>query len=124
MKNFLSVSLVGFILIAASPTLAQTAANTDAALDATFGAHKPYRNFFEKLQHAVASDDKAAVAALIDYPFQARINDKAMKLRDPAHFIADYGKIVTPKVKETVAKQDYGHLFANWQGVMLGDGEV
>ncbi len=103
---------------------AQTAAEVDASLDALFGAHAPYRQFFDALQKAVGAGDKAAVAALVDYPFQARIAGKAVKLRDAAHFIADYDKIVTPKVKQAVAGQTYATLFANWQGVMIGDGEV
>lgn len=108
----------------AMSTSAQTAPEVDATLDSLFGAHAPYRQFFETLQKAVTADDKAAVAALVDYPFQARINGKAVKLRDAAHFAADYDKIVTPKVKHAVAHQTYATLFANWQGVMIGDGEV
>lgn len=52
---------------------------------------------------------------MISYPFQARINGKATGLRDTAHFIADYDKIVTAKIKNAVAKQSYATLFANWQ---------
>lgn len=59
-----------------------------------------------------------------DYPFRARINGKAVKLRDAAHFVQDYDKIVTPKVKHAIANQTYPALFANWQGVSIGDGEV
>jgi hypothetical protein len=103
---------------------AQTAAGVDSSLDALFGSHVPYRQFFETLQKAVASDDRAAVAALVAYPFQARVNGQAVKLRDAAHFVADYDKIVTPKVKHAIANQTYATLFANWQGVMIGDGEV
>jgi len=64
------------------------------------------------------------MAAMVDYPFQARIGSKAVKLRDAAHFVADYDKIVTTKVKQAIANQSYATLFANWQGVSIGDGEV
>ena len=124
MRRLLFVLAVGSGFAIAGQALAQSAADTDAALDAAFGAHEPYHRFFDTLQKAVAADDRKAVAAMIDYPFQARINDKATKLRDAAHFIADYEKIVTPKVKKAVANQTYATLFANWQGVMIGDGEV
>ncbi len=103
---------------------AQTKAEVDASLDTLFGNHQPYHDFFDSLKKAVAAGDKAAVAAVVDYPFQARINGKAVKLRDAAHFMADYDKIVTSKVKNAVAGQTYETLFANWQGVMIGDGEV
>jgi predicted component of type VI protein secretion system len=111
-------------LAGATTADAQTAADVDSSLDALFGAHVPYRQFFENLQKAVASNDKATVAAMVNYPFQARIQGKALKIRDAAHFIADYDAIVTTKVKQSVAHQSYATLFANWQGVSIGDGEI
>ncbi len=124
MRRLLFALAIGSSFAVAGQAPAQTAKDTDAALDAAFGSHEPYRHFFETLQKAVAADDRKAVAAMVDYPFQARINDKATRLKDAAHFVADYEKIVTPKVKQAVANQTYATLFANWQGVMIGDGEV
>jgi hypothetical protein len=106
------------------PAFAQSASEMDSTLDGLFGSHAPYKTFFDDLKQAVAANDKAAVAAMVDYPFQARINDKAVKIRDAAHFVADYDKVVTAKVKQAVAKQTYPTLFANWQGVSVGDGEI
>jgi hypothetical protein len=103
---------------------AQTAGEVNQSLDQLFGDHKPYQAFFAKLQKAVADTDKATVAGLISYPFQARIKGKAVKIRDAQHFIADYDKVITAKVAGAVAKQSYATLFANAQGVMIGDGEV
>lgn len=123
-RTTLAAATMAILGVASIGAHAQTAAEVDSTLDSLFGAHAPYRQFFETLQKAVASNDKAAVAALVDYPFQARINGKAVRLRDAAHFIAEYDKIVTPKVKHAVASQTYETLFANWQGVMIGDGEV
>ncbi|MCX8999731.1 hypothetical protein NOF55_21735 [Rhizobiaceae bacterium BDR2-2] len=126
MKKAIRMFFVAMLAASAGTTntYAQTAAEVDSSLDGLFGAHAPYRHFFEQLQKAVASDDKAAVAAMVDYPFQARINGKAVTLRDAAHFVADYDKIVTSKVKQAIAAQTYATLFANWQGVMIGDGEL
>lgn len=103
---------------------AQTAAETNQALDALFGSHAAYQQFFEKLQKAIAASDKQAVASMVDYPFRARIGGRAAKITDAAHFLADYDKIITTKVKQAVLKQTYPTLFANWQGVSIGDGEV
>jgi cyclopropane fatty-acyl-phospholipid synthase-like methyltransferase len=103
---------------------AETAAEVNSTLDSLFGSHTQYQQFFEKLKEAVAGDDKKAVASLVDYPFRARINGKAVTIKDANHFVADYNKIVTGKVKQAVTEQRYETLFANWQGVMIGDGEV
>lgn len=119
-----SFVVIALLLAGLTNALGQTAAQVDSTLDALFGSHAPYRQFFETLQKAVADDDKAAVAALVDYPFQARIKGKAVKLKDAAHFVTSYDQIMTAKVKQAVAKQSYATLFANWQGVMIGDGEI
>ncbi|MDX3904772.1 MAG: hypothetical protein QHC78_03680 [Pigmentiphaga sp.] len=113
-------------LAASLPALAhaQSAADMDARLDTLFGEHVPYRNFFEKLQKAVATDDKAAVAAMVQYPFRARLGGKAHTIRDAGHFVADYDQIMTPEVKRAIAAQTYPELFANWQGISIGSGEI
>jgi hypothetical protein len=106
------------------PAMADPVAEMNSTLDALYGDHARYRAFFDALKKAVADNDKAAVAAMVDYPFQARIGGKAKKIRDAAHFVADYDRIVTAKVKQALAAQSYETLFANWQGVMIGDGEI
>ncbi|TKT78337.1 hypothetical protein [Aquamicrobium sp. LC103] len=121
-RTFLATLIIAFAGITTAG--AQTVSEMNKTLDDLFGAHAPYVKFFDTLKKAAAADDKQAVASMVDYPFQARINDKAMKIRDEKHFVADYDKIVTRKVKNAIAKQTYPNLFANWQGVMIGDGEV
>ncbi|MGK9171117.1 hypothetical protein KXR53_32795 [Inquilinus limosus] len=118
------VSAVCLSAGSAGPAGAQSAAEVNSNLDTLFGDHKPYEQFFAKLKTAVADGDKETVASMIDYPFQARISGKAVKIRDQGHFVADYDQIITSKVKNAVAKQTYETLVANWQGVMIGDGEV
>ncbi|XSG82578.1 MAG: hypothetical protein ACPW61_02020 [Methyloligella sp. ZOD6] len=126
MRHVLTFLTALLLLLGASATqaIAQSAADTNATLDDLFGDHAPYQAFFEKLKTAVAADDKETVAAMVDYPFQARIDDRAIKIKDRKHFVSDYETVITPEVKQAVAQQTYGTLFANWQGVMIGDGEI
>jgi hypothetical protein len=121
------ITLVSAVCLTASSaglTSAQTAAEVNSYLDSEAGGHKPYEEFFTRLKTAVADGDKETVASMVDYPFHARIKGKAVKIRDQKHFVADYDQVITSKVKDAVAKQTYATLFANWQGVMIGDGEV
>jgi len=117
--------LAAVIFACASPfALAQTVAEVNQRLDELFGVHEPYRAFFAQLQKAVAADDRQAVAAMVEYPIEATIGGRNVKIRDAKHFVTNYGKVITPKVKDAVIRQRYEDLFANWQGVMIGDGEV
>ncbi|MER9880924.1 hypothetical protein [Mesorhizobium sp. M0118] len=95
---------------------AQSAAEVNGNLDTLFGSHAPYQTFFDKLKKAVGSDDKATVAALVAYPFQARIKGKALKIKDQKQFLTDYDQIITPKVKGAVTKQTYATLFCELAG--------
>jgi len=119
-----AISAVSIMSGGVGVALAQSAAEVNSNLDTLFGDHAPYAAFFDKLKKAVSAGDKATVASMVDYPFQARIKGKAVKIRDQKHFVADYDQIVTSKVKNALASQTYATLFANWQGVMIGDGEV
>ena len=122
---FLGLSVAALMALAAPPpATADPVAEMNTTLDTLFGDHARYRAFFDALKKAVAEGDKAGVAAMVDYPFQVRIGGKSKKIRDAAHFVADYDKIFTPKVKQALAAQTYETLFANWQGVMIGDGEI
>lgn len=124
-KSFLGIIAATLVAFAAPlPALANPAAEINNTLDTLFGDHTRYRTFFDNLKKAVAAGDKAAVAAMIEYPFQVRIGGKSLKIRDAAHFITDYDQVITAKVKHALQEQTYETLFANWQGVMVGQGEI
>lgn len=124
-KSFLGIAAATLVALAVPlPVLANPVAEMNNTLDTLFGDHTRYHTFFDNLKKAVAAGDKAAVAAMIEYPFQVRIGGKSLKIRDAAHFIADYDQVITAKVKHALQGQTYETLFANWQGVMVGEGEI
>jgi hypothetical protein len=103
---------------------AQTDQEVDARMDALFGAHEPYRAFFDRLQHAVAAGDKKAVADMVSYPVAVHRAGKETTLRTKRDFIAQYQSIFTPQLVDVVARQKYATLFVRDQGAMIGDGEI
>lgn len=124
-KSFLGIAVVTLVALASPlPTFANSVTEMNNTLDTLFGDHARYHAFFDAMKKSVTAEDKAAVAMMIQYPFQARIGGKSLKIRDAAHFIADYDQIITAKVKHALQTQTYETLFANWQGVMVGNGEI
>lgn len=126
---------------AATPDIAPPVAGTDTAAtpaeattEAEGGAREritkllgdaaPYESVFNELQRGVAAGDRAAVAGLMRYPVRVTIAGKNQKVADAAAFQRDYDKIVTPALATLIAEQKFDTLFVNWQGVMLGQGEV
>ncbi len=99
-------------------------ADVDLAIDNLLGDHETYRGVFDRLQQGILSNDKVAVASLVNYPLEVQIDGKKHKVRNANEFVSSWDRIVTPEIVEVVSKQRYRDLFVNWQGVMLGDGQV
>ncbi|MCF3935230.1 hypothetical protein L1787_17665 [Acuticoccus sp. M5D2P5] len=126
LAGVLRVAVLAGLLVAGSALVATVEADTavDERLDTLFGEHEPIRAFLADLKTAVADGDHQAVAAMVDYPFKTEIEGKAVTIDDASGFVDHYDGIMTPAVQEAIAAQDYDNLFANYQGAMVGDGEV
>jgi len=80
--------------------------------------------FLGSLQAAVRTDKPAAVADLIAFPL--RVNEPARKtlVKTRAEFVRSYARIFTPSVRAAILKQGATDLFRNWQGYMIGNGQI
>lgn len=129
-----STAIMGASWTPAAETASAAGTNTKTAAQSTqksnpyavAGIDDPaaFHTFFVKLQQAVAKNDKKAVASMISYPLKVNTNGKTYTFQTPARFIAKYDSIMTPKVKRTLGYAIEEDLFANWQGVMVGSGQL
>ena len=110
--------------LASSASLAQTAADTDAAIDTVLGDHQQYREAFDAIQAAVAAGDAAALAAYIPYGTPIFVHGGEEVFESEQEFIDGYDEIFTPEIIDTVTAQTWDTLFVNADGVMFGAGEV
>jgi hypothetical protein len=86
---------------------------------------KEARDFLGKLRNAVERGDKKQVASMVHYPLNVHFADKTVVIRNPAEFTRNYGRIVNDSVKAKITDEKSSRcMFANWQGFMVGDGEV
>jgi len=86
---------------------------------------KPIVDFFLAIQDCVRNDDRVGLAGMVLYPISVYTNgQQKIELRNEKDFIAQYSQIATTKWKQTVLEQDPAELFMNWQGVMIGSGEI
>jgi hypothetical protein len=58
------------------------------------------------------------VASVISYPF-----DKG-KIKNEETFKSKYDLYFTVKVKKALQQQNFNQIFLNYQGVMIGNGEI
>jgi hypothetical protein len=93
-------------------------------LDALFGEHERYLAFFQELKDAVIRDDRKKVAALVHYPLNVFAGRRRMVIRSPAELLKRYHEVFNENVVRAIKTQEPATLFANWQGVMVGDGQI
>ena len=99
-------------------------ADVDRSIDDLLGDHTAYRDVFDRLKQALAAGDKAAVAALVTYPLDTRVDGKPRTISNAGEFVAAWDGIITPGIVQVVSRQEYRDLFVNAKGVRRGDGQV
>ncbi|WP_329892844.1 hypothetical protein [Stenotrophomonas sp. SMYL11] len=92
-----------------------------ARIESLLGDAAQYEKVFNAFKAAVVGGDRAAVVEEVRFPLNIA-NGK--KITGPGEFQRNYEKIITPAVVKAVSGQDFGKVFVNQQGVMIGDGQV
>jgi hypothetical protein len=77
--------------------------------------------FLKQIKEASAAKDPKAMAKLVKFPL--RLNGKK-KVRSSRRLIARYDKVFNDVVTKAIEGQRYETLFSNYQGVMIGDGQI
>ena len=90
-------------------------------IDSVLGDAAQYEKVFNAFKTAVVGGDRAAVVEEVRFPLNIA---GGKKISGPGEFQRNYEKIITPAVVKAVSGQDFGKVFVNQQGVMIGDGQV
>jgi hypothetical protein len=80
--------------------------------------------FLTALQASVKAGDKQKVAMMARYPLSVYLNGRHRVIRNPPALLTDYDHIFTASMRKAIIMEAPDCLFANWQGVMIGHGEV
>jgi len=93
-------------------------------IERVLGDADQYETVFKALQQGVAGDDRAAVAALMRYPLRVDTGGSKREVPDAATFQREYERIITAPVARAISAQSFDTVFANQQGVMIGNGQA
>ncbi|HGK7303456.1 TPA: hypothetical protein ACJ509_001314 [Stenotrophomonas maltophilia] len=108
----------------ASETPAPAAAaegDARARIESVLGDAAQYEKVFNAFKTAVVGGDRAAVVEEVRFPLNIA---GGKKITGPGEFQRNYEKIITPAVVKAVSEQEFGKVFVNQQGVMIGDGQI
>ncbi|WP_313302671.1 hypothetical protein [Stenotrophomonas sp.] len=109
---------------AAAPAASEADAPAEdarARIESLLGDAAQYEKVFNAFKTAVVGGDRAAVVEEVHFPLNIA---GGKKITGPGEFQRNYEKIITPAVVKAVSEQDFGKVFVNQQGVMIGDGQV
>ena len=100
-------------------------AQTNNKFEITGITEAQLRPFLSNLRLAIKNNDKILLSKMVHYPLSVySSNSKSVKIKNPIEFTRKYDSIVNSKVKSAIINQDFDSLFCNWQGVMIGSGEL
>ena len=118
--NRMIVAIVA-ILSFSSGLLSQTE-SLESAIEKVAGLKVPeVQQFLKDLKSGIAAKDSKAICAMVSYPLGTTTSGTVKNMiecRDR------YARIFNQKVVDAIDRQRFETLFANYQGVMIGRGEV
>jgi len=79
------------------------------------------KDFFGKIRTAILGDDAEWLSKAISYPIVIKGN---LKLKNTNDLKQHADLVFSRRIKSAVRKQSPDALFKNWQGIMIGDGEI
>ena len=85
---------------------------------------KEFEKSFNTIKYLVKNNEKSKVANYVSYPLNVNREDKKIKIQSKEDFIKNYNSIITENVKKALLDQDVAKTFVNYQGVMVGSGEI
>jgi len=115
--------IVGTICSAQSPSQSKCGNST---VEDAYGPEiaSQAKAFFAKIDDAIKNDDKQAFASLIHYPLHVFSSTGDQKIKTAAELMQRYPAIITFAAKQEVLAQSPDCLFANGQGMMVGNGTI
>ncbi|WP_329753156.1 hypothetical protein [Stenotrophomonas maltophilia] len=105
----------------AAPAAEAPAEDARARIETLLGDAAQFEKVFNAFKAAVVGGDRAAVVEEVRFPLNV---GGGRKITGPGEFQRNYEKIITPAVVKAVSEQDFGKVFVNQQGVMIGSGQV
>ncbi|MDF2684620.1 MAG: hypothetical protein K0R47_5810 [Brevibacillus sp.] len=83
-----------------------------------------FETFYGKLQKWVSKGNKEAIARYVQYPLRVNKDGQSRFVANEKQFVTEYDQIMTEKVRHALQQQDVKQTFVNYQGVMVGSGEL
>ncbi len=99
-------------------------ASVDQQIETLLGDSADYKELFYAFKVAVEEGKSDIVVSLVNYPITVTIDGEEATYESEQELLDNYDSVFTENIVEAISGQDYGSLFVNSEGVMIGNGEV
>ncbi|MBC2773121.1 hypothetical protein H6M51_09615 [Rhizobium sp. AQ_MP] len=120
---FLLMAAFAAGLLTTQPVVADEA-SVDQQIEALLGDAADYKELFYAFKVALEEGKSDIVASLVNYPITVTIDGEQATYSSEQELLDAYDSVFTETIVEAVSNQEYGDLFVNSEGVMIGNGEV
>jgi hypothetical protein len=110
--------------LAANVLLLVSCACTVQAEESFYPITTSDKAFFEQIRNSILTDDIDWLAKSVAYPIVLRPAGNEIAVRNKHDLKKRSKLILNEHLKSVVRTQSPDTLFKNWQGVMIGDGEI
>jgi hypothetical protein len=98
--------------------------NTNRYYVANFDDDKLVETFAARFKELVLKQEKGKVSLMILYPIRAHLKDRVVVIQTANEFLKFYDQILDKQFVDKIGRLKIHNMWANYQGVMLGDGDV
>lgn len=116
-------ALIASTFLISSPGRADEA-SVDQQIETLLGDAPDYKELFYAFKVALEEGKSDIVVSLVNYPLTVTIDGEDATYGSEQELLDAYDSVFTEAIIEAVSAQDYGTLFVNSEGVMIGNGEV
>jgi len=82
------------------------------------------KEFFQKFQHAVNTDQRQEVAKLVRYPLRSNRNGKATVVQNSTQLLAQYDSILDPPTLCALKAATVDDVWGSWRGFTVSNGVI
>ncbi len=122
LRRLLFSSLLATLLLCPRPAASQVEGSAPFSTAGT--SAEEVDRAVAALRAALAGDDRASVAAMVEYPLQAWDGRRSVKIKTAKQLLERFDRIFDSSLRATIAGARSATAFANWQGVMFDDGRI
>lgn len=119
MLQLLSTFLISFSIFAGSDSTGMC--NIEAA---NFKSQTEVTDFLVKLQNKAKLRDAKSLGEFISFPVRVNHKGTLKKIHSLSDFNSIASEVITSNVIDVILNQKPEEIFCNYQGIMLGDGEI